>query len=56
MATMKNKEFVQLFYVSWRTTQQTFKKMFCQNTCTEIAIKAFLHFSHYKLMETFKFP
>ena len=35
-------------------TQQTLIKTFCQNTCTcsEIAIKTYFHFSHYKSMET----
>ena len=34
-------------------TQQTFIKMFCQNTCicSETAIKTYFHFSHYKSME-----
>ena len=35
-------------------TQQTFIKTFCQNTCTcsEIAVKTYFHFSHYKSVET----
>ena len=48
MATNQNEEFVQLLYAWWRTTQQTFIKKFCQNTCSEIAIKTYFHFSHYK--------
>ena len=52
MATNQNVEFVQLLYAWWRTTQQTFIKMFCQNTCSEIAIKTYFHFPHYKSMET----
>ena len=49
MATDQNEKFVQLLYAWWRTTQQTFIKMFCQNICSEIAIKTYFHFSHYKL-------
>ena len=52
MVTDQNEEFVQLLYAWWRTTQQTFIKMSCQNTCIEIAIKIYFHFSHYKSMET----
>ena len=52
MATNQNVEFVQLLYAWWRTTQQTFIKMFCENTCNAIAIKTYFHFSHYKSMET----
>ena len=52
MATNQNEEFAQIFYACWRTTQQTFLKMFCQNTCNKTAIKANMHFSHYKSMET----
>ena len=52
MATNQNEEFVQLLYGWWRTTQQTFIKKFGQNTCSEIAIKTYFHFSHYKSMET----
>ena len=54
----ENEEFVQLFYALYRTTQQTFikKKKFCKNTYSEKAIKAYLHFFHYKSMDTFKFP
>ena len=48
MATNENEEFVQLFYAWWRT----FIKKFYQNTCSEIATKAYLHFSHYKSMKT----
>ena len=29
---------------------------FCQNICSEIEIKAYFHFPHYKSMETFKLP
>ena len=49
MTTNQNEEFVQLLCYS-----TTFIKMFCQNTCTcsEIAIKTYFHFSHYKPMET----
>ena len=54
MATNQNVEFVQLLYAWWRTTQQTFIKTLCQNTCSETAIKTNFHFSHYKSMETFK--
>ena len=52
MATNQNEEFV-LLNDWWRTTQQTFIKTFCQNacTCTEIAMKTYLHISH-KSMET----
>ena len=46
-----NVEFVQLLYAWWRTTQQTFIKTFSQNTCSEIAMKTYFHFSHYKSME-----
>ena len=56
MATNQNEEFEQLLYAWWRTTHQTFIKMFCQNTCSEIAIKSYFHFSHYKSMENFKLP
>ena len=52
MATNQNEKFVQLLYVWLRTTQQTFIKKFCQNTCSEIAIKTYFHISHYKSMET----
>ena len=52
MATNQNEEFVQLLYAWWRTTQQTFIKMFCQNTCSDTVIKTYFHFSHYKSMET----
>ena len=52
MAASQNEEFVQLLYAWWRTTQETFIKKFCQNTCSEIAIKTYFHFSHYKSMET----
>ena len=54
MATNQNEEFVQLLYAWCRTTQQTFIKMFCQNTCTcsEIAIKTYFHFYHYNSMKT----
>ena len=55
MGTNENKEFEQLFYARWRTTQQTFIKKFCPNTYSEMGIKAYLHFSHYKSMEN-KFP
>ena len=44
MATYQNVEFVQLLYAWWRTTKQTFIKTFCQNTCSEIAIKTYFHF------------
>ena len=52
MATNQKEAFVQLHYACWRTTQQTFIKKFCQNTCSEIAIKTYFHFSRYKSMET----
>ena len=52
MATNQNEEFVQLLYSWWRTTQQAFIKMFCQNTGSEIALNAYFHFSHFKSMET----
>ena len=53
MVTNQNEEFVQLLHGWWRNTQQTFiKKKFCQNICSEIAIKTYFHFSHYKSMET----
>ena len=52
MATNQNGEFVQLLYAWWKTTQQTFIKKFCQNTCSEITIKTYFHFSHYKSMES----
>ena len=52
MATNQNVEFVQFLYAWWRTTQQTFIRTFRQNTCSEIAIKIYIHFSHYKSMET----
>ena len=32
--------------------RNNFLKMFCQNTCNEIAINVNSHFSHYKPMET----
>ena len=47
-----NEEFVQLLYAQWWTTQQTFIKKFCQNTCSETAIQTYFHFSCYKSMET----
>ena len=43
---------MQLLYAWWRTIQQTFIKKFCQNTCSETAIKTYFHFSCYKSMET----
>ena len=52
MATNQNEEFVQLLCAWWRTTQQTFIKTFCQNTCSEIAIQTYFHFPHYKSVET----
>ena len=52
MAINQNEEFVQLLYAWWRTTQQTFIKKFCQNTCSEITIKTYFHFSHYMSMES----
>ena len=53
MTTNQIEEFVHLLYAWWRTTQQTFiKKKFCQNTCSEVAIKTYFHFSHYKSMKT----
>ena len=52
MATNLNEEFGELLYARWRTTPQTFIQKFCQNTCSEIAIKTYFHFSHYKSMET----
>ena len=52
MATNQNEEFVQLVYAWWRTTEQTFIKKTSQNTCIEIALKTYFHFSHYKSMET----
>ena len=56
MATNQNVEFVQLFYAWWRTTQQTFIKTFCQNTCSEITIKAYFHFSrNFKLPQQQKY-
>ena len=47
MATNQNEKYEQLFY-----SHQTFNKMFCQNSCSEIAIKSYFHFSHYKSMQT----
>ena len=44
MTTNQNEEFVQHIYAWWRTTQQIFLKMFCQNTCNKTAIKANFHF------------
>ena len=35
----------------WRTTQQTFIKQVCQNTCCEIANKTYFHFPRYKAMK-----
>ena len=54
MATNQNEEFEQLLYVWWpmEDYSSTFIKTFCQNTCSEIAIKSYLHFSHYKSKET----
>ena len=52
MTTNQNEEFVQHYYAWWKTTQQTFLKMLCKNTCSETAIKANFHFSHCKSMET----
>ena len=49
MARNQNDEFLCLV----EATQQTsIKKKFCQNTCSEIAIKTYFHFSRYKSMET----
>ena len=50
MATNQNEEFAKQKYTWWRTTQQTFLKKFCQNTCNDTAIKANFHFSSYKSM------
>ena len=55
MATNQNEEFVKLLYAWWRTTQQTFIKKFCQNTCSEITIKTYFHFSHYKSMKNLSY-
>ena len=33
------------------STQGTFLKNFCHNICSEIEIKTYFHFSHYKSME-----
>ena len=52
MATNQNEEFVQILYAWWRTTQQTFVKKIFQNTFSELAIKTYFHFSHYKSVET----
>ena len=50
MATNQIQKFGQIQMFS-RTTQGTFLKNFCKNICSEIEIKAYFHFSHYKSME-----
>ena len=50
-ATNQNEEFEQLLYAWGRITPQTFIERFCQDTCSEIVIKGYFHFSH-KSMET----
>ena len=52
MATNQNEEFVQLLYAWLRTTEEKHIKKFCQNTSSEVAIKTYFHFSHYKSKET----
>ena len=52
MATNQNDEFEQLLYAWWRITRQIFIKTFCQNTCSEISIKSYFHFSYYTSVET----
>ena len=55
MATNENKEFVQLFMLGGGLLNKHLYKKFCQNTYSEIAIKAYLHFSYYKSIETLSF-
>ena len=51
MATNQIQQFRQNSYGWSRTTQGTFLYNFCQNIYSEIEIKAYFHFSHFKSME-----